>query len=133
MAFTTPWSGSPPSSSALQWGVLGVAAGLVVSGVLLHLPGQIWYACREGPVRQRHVYAMLAPVLGGGALSAVGILTVQHLVPLANPIATILLSTAVFVLVEGAFLMATPSGRRTLRDLRRGLEILLRRRKAAGR
>ena len=117
----------------LQWGVLGVAAGLVVSGALLHLPGQIWYACREGPVRQRDVYAMLAPVLGGGALSVAAILTVQRLVPLENPIGTILLSTGVFMLVEGAFLLATPSGRRTLWDLRRGLEILMRRRKAAGR
>jgi PST family polysaccharide transporter len=115
----------------LQWGVLGVASGLVLSAVFFHLPAQIWYACREGPVRQRHVYAMLAPILLGGITAALAILAMQRLVPIENPIGTIAMSGGVFLVVEGTVLLITPSGRQTLRDLRRGAEILLRRRKAA--
>lgn len=117
----------------LQWGVIGVAGGLVLSALFLHLPAQIWYACREGPVRQRDVYAMLAPILLGGAVAAAAILAVRRLLPVENPVGAIAMSGAIFILVEGLVLLTTASGRQTLRDLRRGGEILLRRGRVAGR
>jgi len=117
----------------LQWEVIGIAAALALSGLFLHLPFQIWYACREGPVRQRHVYKMLAPILGGAAAATAAILAVQRLFPTDNPFAAIAISAGVLVVVEGVVLCSTVSGRQTLWDIRRGLEILLRRgKKTAG-
>lgn len=112
----------------LQWGVLGIAISLSLSGVFIHMPFQIWYACREGPVRQRDVYGMLAPLLIGAAVSVAAIMAVRYLVPFANPFATIGMSVAVMTVVEGTVLISTASGRRTLWDMRRGVEILFRRR-----
>lgn len=111
----------------LQWGVTGIAYALALTGLFIHMPFQIWYACREGPVGQRDVYRMLSPILAGAAASIAAIMAVQRLLPLENPFAVIAVSAAVMALVEGVVLLTTASGRQTLWDLRRGIEILFRR------
>jgi len=111
----------------LQWGIMGIAYALALTGLFVHMPFHIWYACREGPVRQRDVYRMLAPIMAGAAAAVVAIMVVQRLLPLENPFAVIVVSGVVMVLVEGIFLLTTAAGRQTLWDLRRGLEILFRR------
>ena len=114
----------------LQWGTLGIAAALAITAVVVHTPAQIWYACREGPVRQADVYRMLAPIVLGSLLGLLAMLAAQRAFPMENPLATIVMSGSVLAAVELIVLLVTPSGRRLLRDLRRGVEILLRRRSA---
>lgn len=112
----------------LQWGMMGIAVALSLSAVFIHMPFHIWYACRKGAVRQRDIYGMLAPLLIGAVVSVAAIMAVRHLVTFENPFATIAVSAVVMTVVEGTVLISTASGRRTLWDMRRGLEILFRRR-----
>jgi hypothetical protein len=116
----------------LWWGTVGIAAALSATALFVHLPAQIWYACRVGPVRQADVYGMLTPIVIGSLAGLVAVLLVQHTFPTSNPFAAIALSGAVLATVEVLALLATPSGRLLLRDMRRGIEILLRHRVPRG-
>ena len=48
----------------MLWGPFGIAVALALAATFVHLPAQIWYACRQGPVRQAEVYRMLAGEAG---------------------------------------------------------------------
>lgn len=110
----------------MLWGPIGIALALALAATFVHLPAQIWYACRQGPVRQADVYRMLAPLVLGSLAGLAAVLLVQRSFPSENPFVTIALSGAVLSVVELIALGVTPSGRQILRDLRRGLEILTR-------
>ncbi len=107
-----------------SWGTLGLATALAVTAVCVHLPGQIWYACRQGPVRQADVYSMLAPILLSSSIGLAASLLVQRAFPTDNPLVTIVLSGSVLAVVVLLVLLVVPSGRRLLQDLRRGVELL---------
>lgn len=111
----------------MNWGILGIAAGIALSGLFFHLPFQIWFACRTGPVRQRDVYAILVPILIAAALSIVAVVSLRHVWDLRNPFYSVLSSAAVLSTVQLAFLFLSESGRETLRDLRKGLDLVFRR------
>jgi PST family polysaccharide transporter len=114
------------------WGVIGIALSLAIVAFFIKLPVQIWYVCRQGPVRQVDVYGMLAPLLAAGGAGLVAVLGVRSVYPVDNPAVAICIATAVLGLVMLCVLLITPSGRRALLDLVHGLEMLLpwRRRKA---
>jgi O-antigen/teichoic acid export membrane protein len=116
----------------MQWGTIGIAVALALTAVCLHLPAQIWYACRQGPVRQADVYRMLAPLVLGSLVGLVAVQLAQRAFPSGNPLITIAVSGATLAAVELLVLLVTPSGRQIMRDLRRGLDILWRWRENRG-
>jgi O-antigen/teichoic acid export membrane protein len=107
-----------------SWGMLGIATALAVTAACVHLPAQIWYACREGPVRQTDVYRMLAPILLGSSVGLAAALLAQRAFPTDNAFVTIVVSGSVLAVVVLLVLLAVPSGRRLLQDVRRGVELL---------
>ena len=111
----------------LQWGIVGIAVGLSVSALLIQLPVHIWYGCRVGPVRQSDFYRALLPAIVASLTGFGAVLLLQHLLPVDNPITTLGASFALLTVVQLLFLIFTPSGRDTLRDVRRGMGILLQR------
>ena len=110
----------------LGWGIEGVAAALAATSLAIQLPVHIWYGCRTGPVRQSNVYVMLFPVALGSIVGVIVLLPVRQAVHLGDPAQSLLLTTGILAAAQTTMLLATASGRQTFRDLRRGLQILLR-------
>lgn len=109
----------------VQWGILGIAAGLSFAALVVQLPAQIWYGCRSGPVRQRDFYGAMLLATLASLTGLAAILLLKHLVPFTNPILTMLASVSLLGAVMLLFLTLTASGRNTLADIRRGKDILL--------
>jgi PST family polysaccharide transporter len=111
----------------VQWGITGIAVGLASAALFVQLPVHIWYGCRSGPVSQLHFYRTLLPAFFTSITSFAVILALRHSIPIDGPIAGLAASFGVLAIVHILFLLFTKSGRNTLADIRRGLEILLRR------
>lgn len=111
------------------WGVLGIAGALAVLA-FIRMPVQIWYACRQGPVAQADVYRMLAPMLVAAAAGLTAVLAVRWAYPVEHPAIAIAIAAAALMLTMLFVLLLTPSGRRVLLDLIKGLEMLLLRRRS---
>lgn len=109
------------------WGILGIAAALALLA-FVKMPVQIWYACRQGPVRQSDVYSMLAPMVAAAAAGLAVVLAVRWAYPVEHPAVAIGIAGAALILTMFIVLLLTPSGRRVLLDLVRGLQMLLLRR-----
>lgn len=110
------------------WGILGIATALAVLAAFVRLPVQIWYASRQGPVRQPDIYAMLAPLLAAAAAGFAAVLAVRAAYPVDRPALAIGIAATVLAATMLLMLVLVPSGRRTLLDLRQGIEMLVLRR-----
>ena len=109
-------------------GILGIATALALLAIFVRLPVQIWYACRQGPVGQSHVYAMLAPLLGAAAAGLAAVQAVRAAYPADLAAMTIGIAAAVLAAAMLLVLVLLPSGRRTLLDVGQGIEMLVLRR-----
>jgi PST family polysaccharide transporter len=106
------------------WGILGIAAALTALGIFIRLPVQIWYACRQGPVRQSDVYGMLAPMLGAAAAGLAVVLAVRWAYPIDQPAVAIAVAAAALMLTMFLVLLLMQPGRRLLLDLIQGARML---------
>ncbi|MPY75481.1 MAG: oligosaccharide flippase family protein [Alphaproteobacteria bacterium] len=111
-----------------SWGILGIASTLTLLAIFVRLPVQIWYACRQGPVRQAHVYGMLMPLLAAGALGLAAVQFARWAYPVDQPAVAVALAAAVLMAAMLLVLLVVPAGRRTLLDVRQGIQMLLSRR-----
>ena len=109
-------------------GILGIATALTLLAVFVRLPVQIWYACRQGPVGQSHVYAMLTPLLGAAGAGTAAVSLVRWAYPVDHPAVAIAIAAAVLAAAMLLVLFLLPSGRRTLLDVGQGIEMLVLRR-----
>lgn len=111
-----------------SWGILGIASALALLAFFVRLPVQIWYACRQGPVRQSHVYGMLVPLLGAGSLGLATVLILRWAYPVEHSAVAIAIAAAALAAAMLLVMVLIPSGRRTLLDVGQGIEMLLMRR-----
>jgi hypothetical protein len=107
-------------------GIIG-ALGLLA---FIRMPVQIWYACRQGPVRQSDVYGMLAPMLGAAAVGLAVVLAVRRAYPIEQPAVAIAVAAAALMLTMFLVLLLMPPGRRLLLDLIQGARMLVLRRRS---
>lgn len=115
--------------AGFPWGMLGIIGAL---GLLafIRMPVQIWYACRQGPVRQSDVYGMLAPMLGAAAVGLAVVLAVRRAYPIEQPAVAIAVAAAALMLTMFLVLLLMPPGRRLLLDLIQGARMLVLRRRS---
>lgn len=105
---------------ALPWGANGVAAA-VTARVFVVVPVICYVVGRRGPVRTADI---LRPAIAP-AIAAVGVfallLALRWAVPLPSPLASLLVSFVLAAAASFAILVALPSGRGALTDLRDSL------------
>jgi PST family polysaccharide transporter len=109
-------------------GVLGIATAVALLAVFVRLPVQIWYACRQGPVRQSHVYVMLMPLIGAALVGWAAVMATRTFYPVEHPAISIAIAAVVLAVAMLLVLVVLPAGRRTLLDVGQGIEMLIIRR-----
>jgi PST family polysaccharide transporter len=104
----------------LPWGALGVSLAYSVVDLAIRTPVLVHWIGRSGPVSSRDLWSLLVPVFGSG--SAVGAVLLAFRATLGRSLSPGIgcsLSALITVVVAGALVLATPSGRRSVNDLRR--------------
>ncbi|MBA2665305.1 MAG: lipopolysaccharide biosynthesis protein [Bradymonadaceae bacterium] len=102
--------------AGLPWGALGVAAAYAISGLLVRTPILLWYVGRRGPVSALDIYRTAAPYFATAAGVVGALVGLRHLCQGVEPLAGLVASLLVTIVVTLAVLGCIPSGRRALVD-----------------
>src|SRR5260370_36345896 len=79
--------------AGLHWGVVGIAASLALTGLILRTPTAFWLATRRGPVSAGFVWRAVAPPASAAAMVAVAVGCLRRFEP--QPTLVALATTAV--------------------------------------
>lgn len=112
--------------AGLPWGATGVALAYSVTFVCIITPTLFWFVGRSGPVGARHVYRAMTPVLAASLSGLVTASAVRVLMGAVNPLLGIVACGVTAVVTTFLALVAFPTGRGALADLRDSLLPLLR-------
>jgi PST family polysaccharide transporter len=102
--------------AGLHWGVVGIAASLALTGLLVRTPIAFWLATRRGPVSAGFVWRAIAPPASAAAMVAVAVGCLRRFEP--EPTLVALATTAVVGLSAASLVpLAWPEIRREVRQL----------------
>jgi PST family polysaccharide transporter len=105
--------------AGLPWGVIGIAASLMLVGLLVRTPVAFWLAARHGPVGVAAVWRAIAPPLSIAIAIAVIVGGLRLVTPDLTPAAMAMVAaTALAIVAIG--LLAWPETRRELRQVLAG-------------
>jgi O-antigen/teichoic acid export membrane protein len=110
--------------AGLPWGPVGVAASYSVTKFLILNPLLYWYVGREGPVRTRDFYRLMAPFTLASASSLFTCFILRRLVPISTPVVGLFACAAVVAFTTLLVLLLVPSGRSALLDVMHSLRLL---------
>jgi PST family polysaccharide transporter len=117
--------------AGLPWGAVGVAASFAIMGLCVRKQLQILFTGRSGPVRTSDIYRTIAP----SACACAGVLgalyAFRRWVEFPRPLAGLVVSFALAVVVALLVFAILPKGRRALQDIKQLLPSLGRTRKAS--
>jgi O-antigen/teichoic acid export membrane protein len=111
----------------LRWGAVGVATSYAVSGICIRKPLQFWFVTRIGPVGTKEFYQAIGSSIVAALAVVAALLIFRAYVELAHPLAGLIASTAIAVVVSMLSFSLLPSGRRALGDVRKVVLILINR------
>ena len=89
--------------AGLPWGPAGVAIGYATVSVVVRMPLLFWYVGREGAVRTRDLYYMLAPFLTIVIISLAGIYAMRESIEFTSPYIGMLAAAALTGVVTSPF------------------------------
>lgn len=102
--------------AGLRWGVVGVAASLALSVLLIRLPVAFWLSTRRGPMRARTLWRAIAPPASSAIAVALSVWWLRQFEP--DPTAPALAAAAASAISSClVVLMLWPETRRDLRGL----------------
>jgi O-antigen/teichoic acid export membrane protein len=110
--------------AGLPWGATGVAASYSLTRVFITNPLMYWFVGRSGPVRTIDFYRLLAPFSLASGVGILACMVFRRFFSMSNPVLGV---AACFSLIAGAnllVLLATPSGRAALLDIKNSLLLL---------
>ena len=108
----------------VRWGALGVAACYSVARVLVINPLMYWYVGRSGPVRTIDFYRLLAPFTGAAIVGILACLMFRMTVPVHNPVIGVTVCAILVGIANLTVLLAVPSGRAAIVDIRSSIRLL---------
>ena len=112
--------------AGLPWGPVGVAIGYATVSVVVRMPLLFWYVGRDGAVRTRDLYYILAPFLAIVIITLAGIYAMRQSIAFSSPYIGMLAAATLTGVVTLAVLILSRPGRVVLSDLRSMVPALLR-------
>lgn len=109
----------------LPWGATGVAAAYGLASLFVRAPLLFWYVGREGPVKTRDLYRILAPFACASGTTLLAIFALRYWMEIGTPIFGLVLAGATTAAVSLLTLAILPSGRPVLSELKNMPKILL--------
>lgn len=105
-------------------GVLGITV-VYSLGQLVRTPLSLSYGARRGPVRQRDMYSALATFTASGAIAAFVIWAGRKSLPIDNEYLGLGTAGVAACLLSWGLLALVPRGREALKDVPKGVQLLL--------
>jgi len=102
----------------LPWGPLGVATAYSLVSLFIRMPLLFWYVGREGHVRTHHLYAALVPFACTTGAVLLSIFGLRQVVGAIDPLLGLITAAVITAVVSFLTLIALPTGRTVLSDLK---------------
>jgi O-antigen/teichoic acid export membrane protein len=102
----------------LPWGPLGVATAYSLVSLFIRMPLLFWYVGREGHVRTHHLYAALVPFACTTGAVLLSIFGLRQVVGAIDPLLGLITAAVITAVVSLLTLIALPTGRTVLSDLK---------------
>ncbi len=109
--------------AGLPWGARGVALSYAASGLLIRTPLLFWFVGRVGAVRSGDIYRTIAPLMLSAITGLLAVFGFRKWIEIPNPLLGLAITFVINAGVTLLILVALPSGRKSLKNVRELVKI----------